>query len=178
MILLNLYKRFEFWILRKIWLIKFKNVWIWTIIKYWLFWNPENIDFWNYIYIWENSNLWWLWWIKISSWTIIWPNITIRSSNHDYKTWDFLPYWPNIEIKPVFIWENCWIWDWVNITPWTKIWEWCIIWMWSVVSWDIPDFSIVVWNPWKIIKNRDMEQYNKLKSEWKIYLMYKKLWKI
>jgi len=178
MILLNLYKRFEFWLLRKIKLIKFWKIWKGCIIKYWLFGNSENIYFWDYIYIWENCNFWWLGWIIIWSWTIIWPNVIIRSSNHNYKIGEYIPYSWKSELKKVFIWENCWIWDSVLITPWTKVWEWSIIWMWSVISWNIPPFSVVVWNPWKVIKTRDINEYNKLSKEWKIYLKYKQKWKI
>jgi len=176
--LLYLYNKIEFWILRKLNLIKFKKVWEKSIIKWWLYWDTYNIEIWNYVYIWENAQFWWFWWIKISDWTIIWPNVIIRSSNHDYKSWDFLPYWPWSEKREVVIWENCWIWDSVLITPWTNIWEWSIIWMWAVVSWKIPDYSIVVWNPWKVIKTRNIEEYKKLKKEGKIYLKYKLLWKI
>lgn len=178
MILLHYYKTFEFWLLRKIWLIRFWKIWLWTHIKYGLFWNPEKIIIWNYVYIWENCNLWWLWGIEILNWTIIWPNVVIRSSNHDYKSWDYIPYWPWSELKMVHIWENCWIWDSVQITPWCQIGEWCIIWMGSVIAGKIEPYSIVVWNPWKVIKMRDIEIYKKLKKNWKIYLKYKNLWKI
>lgn len=178
MILVNYYKIFEFWIFRKIWLIKFWSIWNKTIVKYWLFWDAKNINIWNYVYIWENCNLWALWWIDIWDWTIIWPNVIIRSSNHNYKTWDYIPYWPKSELKKVEIWENCWIWDNVLITPGTMIWEWSIIWMGAVVSWNIPKYSIVVWNPWNVIKNRNEELYENLKKEWKIYLKSKLEWKI
>lgn len=178
MILINYYKAFEFWLLRKIWFIKFWKLWEKVVIKYWLFWNPENINIWKYVYIWENCNFWALGWINIWNWTIIWPNVVVRSSNHNYKLSDYIPYSPKAELKEVEIWENCWIWDNVLITPWTKIWEGSIIWMWAVVSWNIPDFSIVVWNPCKIIKTRNIDIYNKLKNEWKIYMKYKLIWKI
>jgi len=178
MILINLYKRFEFWILIKLWLIKFKKVWRQSIIKWGLYWWTFNIEIWDYVYIWENAQFWWLWWLLIWDWTIIWPNVIIRTTNHDYKTWDFLPYWHWFDSRKVIIWENCWIWDSVLITPWTIIWEWCIIGMWAVVSWEIEPFSIIVGNPWRIVKKRNIKQYKKLKKENKIYLKYKLEWKI
>jgi len=178
MIVINLYKRLEFWILLKIWLIRFQKLWKNSIVKYGLFWNPERIIIEEYVYIWENCNFWGLGWITIASGTICWPNIIIRSSNHNYKSWDYLPYGPWVESRPVKVWKNCWIWDSVLIAPWTQIWEWVIIWMWSVVSWEIPAYSIEVWNPWKVIKTRDIDIYNTLKEEDKIYIKNKILWNI
>ena len=178
MILINLYKRFEFWFLKKIWLIKFKKIWKKSIVKWWLYWWLHNIEIWKYVYIWENIQCWWLGWLKIWDWTIIWPNVIIRTTNHDYKSWDFIPYWPWIDSREVIIWKNSWIWDNVLITPWTQVWEWCIIWMWAVISWNIEDFSIIVWNPWKVIKKRNIEEYFKNKENNKVYLKYKLEWKI
>lgn len=169
MVLLHFYKIFEFWFLRKLGFIKFWLIWKNSIIKYWLFWNSINILIWKYVYIWENCNFWALWWIEIWDWTIIAPNVIIRTSNHDYKSWDYLPFWPWIENKKVFIWKNCWIWANVLIAPWTIINDWCIIWFWTVVSWNIPKCSIVIWNPCKIIKNRDQFIYEKLVLDDKIY---------
>lgn len=169
MILLHYYNLIEFWILRKTWLLRFWNIWEKTIIKYWLYWDAKNIDIWDYCYIWENCHFWAMWGIEIWSWTIIASNVIIRTSNHDYKTWDYIPFWPKNELKKVCIWENCWIWANVLIAPWTQIWEWSIIWFGAVVSWNIPAGSIVVWNPWKVIKMRDMQMYDTCKNEWKIY---------
>lgn len=178
MIFINLYKKFEFWVLSRLGFIKFWRIWEKTIIKYWVYWDCKNINIWDYVYIWEEANFWALWGIDIWSWTIVWPNVIIRSSNHDYKIWDYLPYSPEAELRKVIIWENCWIWDSVKICPWTSIWEGCIIWMGAVISWKIPNYSIVVWNPGKVIKTRNIEKYKELKSKWKIYLKNKIEWKI
>ncbi len=177
MILLEIYKKIEFFILRKLWYIRFWSIGKWSIIKYWLYGDAKHIDIWEYVYVWENASIWWLWWVTIWSGTIIWPNVTIRSSNHDYKKADFIPYGPWVEKKTVSIGENCWIWDNVNIVPGAQIGEWSIVWMWSVVSWTIENYSIVVWNPAKIAWKRDIEKYCTAKNNSQIYLKYKQQWK-
>lgn len=166
-------KKIEWWFIQLLELKKFGNVWKWTKICFWIFSDEGNIYIWDYVYIGEGSIFHAAWWIKIWSWTIIWPNVLIRSSNHPYKNQNYIPYGFWIEKKEVQIWENCWIWEWVIIVPWANIWEWSIIWMWSVVAWNIPPMSIVVWNPWKVIKHRDEEMYMKSKKEWNIYLKHK-----
>ncbi len=178
MYLINLYCRLEFYILRKIWFYKFKKEWKSVILKFGLIGGSNNIEIWDYVYIWDNFNLWWEWGLKIWNNTIIWPNVKIRSTNHDFKSWDYLPYWPWIEKKEVNIWENCWIWDSVNIVPWTKIWYWSIIWMWSTIYGNIPPYSIVVNSSMSIIKNRNINEYKYLDENSKYYIKYKSKWKI
>lgn len=178
MILLHYYKKIEFFLLRKIGFISFKEIGRDSIVKYGLYGDAGNISIGKYVYIGENAQFWGLGGISIGDGTIIGPNVTIRSSNHDYKSWDFLPYGPWVEKRPVCIGKNVWVGEKVCIAPGTNIGEWVIIGMWSVVSWDIEDFSIVVWNPAKIIKKRDKKIYNTLNHEKKIYLKYKLQWKI
>lgn len=170
MYLFHLYCRLEFWMIRKLWLIKFWSVWERTTIKYGLYWDTNNIDIWSYVYIWENCNLWWLWWIEIWDGTIIASNVIIRSSNHDYKSNDYIPYWPGIDERKVKIWKNCWIWSNVLIAPGVHLWEGSIVWFWAVLSGEYPQCSIIVGNPAKVIKQRDVRSYKILKENEKIYL--------
>jgi acetyltransferase-like isoleucine patch superfamily enzyme len=169
MYVFDLYCKIEFWFLRKLRLKKFKKVWKNTCIKYWFYGDSTSIRIWNDVYIWESCHFWWAWGISIWEWSIIASWVIIRSSNHDYKTWDFIPFWPWIEKREVNIWANCWIWANVLITPGTQIWEWSIVWFWAVLSWKYPPCSIIVWNPWKVIKMRNEKNYEKLKMDKKIY---------
>ncbi len=172
MYLFDLYCKLEFWILRKIWLKKFGNIWEKSIIKYWFYGDAWNINIWKYVYIWENCHFWGLGWIHIWDGSIIAANVIIRSSNHDYKTGDYIPYGPKQEKRPVIIWENCWVWANVLVAPWTQIWEWSIVGFGAVVSWKYPPYSVIVWNPGKVIKQRDSKVYDILKNEEKIYLKH------
>jgi len=153
MILIELLKRIEFSILCMLWIIHFWSIWKKSLVKYWMFWWSKNINIWDYVYIWDNGSYWGEGWIKISNGTIIWPRVTIRSTNHNYKESEFLPYDKKVIKKPVIIGENCWIWDSVMIAPGTVIWEWSIVWMWSVLSGKYEAHSLIVWNPWKTVKN-------------------------
>lgn len=61
-------------------------------------------------------------------------------------------------IKPVLIGEGCWIGEKVSILPGVTIGKKSIIGTGSVVTKDIPDYSIAVGNPAKIIKRYDFDQ--------------------
>lgn len=57
--------------------------------------------------------------------------------------------------KPVIIDEHCWIGEKVIILPGVSIGKWCIIGSGAVVTKSIPDYSIAVGNPAKVIKQFD-----------------------
>ena len=65
---------------------------------------------------------------------------------------------PKIEDLPLkwdtVIWNDVWIGQNVTILPWVHIWDWAIIWANSVVSKNIEPYTIVAWNPIKIIRKR------------------------
>lgn len=176
--LFHLYCRLEFFFLRLCKIIKFKSFWKNSIVKYWLFGWSQEAEIWENVYIWEGIHMWAEWWLSIWDGTIIWPRVTIRTTNHDYKSWDFLPYGPWVEKRKVEIWKNCWIWEGVYINPGTIIWEGVIIWMWTVLSWRIDPYSIIVWGKTRCIGTRDIDKYNLLKKNNKIYLKSKWEWKI
>lgn len=51
----------------------------------------------------------------------------------------------------------------VFFLPWVNIWDGAVIWAWSVVTKNIPAYSIVWWNPAKVIKYRfDETEINNL----------------
>jgi len=54
----------------------------------------------------------------------------------------------------VTIGNDVWIWCNSIILPWVTIWNWCIIWAWSVVTRSTPPYTILVWNPARVIKKR------------------------
>lgn len=171
--LIELYKRVEFSILRLLWIIKFWKIWEKSLIKYWAYWWAANIIVGDYVYIGDNWAYWGEWGINIGSGTIIWPKVTIRSRNHNYKNAKYIPYDEKVEDKPVTIGENCWIWDSVMIAPGTILWEGSIVWMGAVLSWSYEPRSLIVWNPWKKVKDLDHDSYELKKKECMIYLKHK-----
>lgn len=107
--------------------------------------------------------------LYIGSGTIIGPRIRILTSNHNY-TGDSLPYDEKYIIKDVHIHENVWI---VLIVPGVVIEEGAVVAAGSVVTRHVPKCAIVGGNPAKIIKYRDIETYERLNREHKIYLIQK-----
>jgi maltose O-acetyltransferase len=115
--------------------------------------------------------------IKIGSGTIIAHKVEILTRNHNYDSSDLksIPYDGRYVLKPVTIGENCWIGSHVCILPGVTIGEGSVIGMGSVVSRDVPNYSVVAGNPSKLCKVRDKDTYERLKKENKIYLKIKNL---
>lgn len=91
-------------------------------------------------------------------------NLTIFSSNHNYKYPTKIPY-DEIQVQEnVLISDFVWIGANVSIVPGVKIGEGAVIAMGAVVTKDVPNCAIVGGNPAKIIKFRDVEHFNYLKE--------------
>lgn len=91
--------------------------------------------------------------------------LSILTSNHDYRSTDYIPYgYVNIE-KPVIIDDFVWCGSNVTILPGVHIGEGAVIAACSVVTKNIPDYAIVAGNPAKIINYRNIEVFKKLKNE-------------
>jgi acetyltransferase-like isoleucine patch superfamily enzyme len=101
---------------------------------------------------------------------IVGPKSCIWTSNHNYKSEDFIPYGGPDVLKPVVIGDNVWIGMNCTILPGVQIGEGAIIAAGSVVTNDVEACAIVGGNPCKLIKYRDTELYFKLKAEKKFYL--------
>ena len=142
----------------------------------------NKIKVWNYTYWWLNCKIWYYDWVEIQIWNYcsISPDSTFfcghdHARNHlsTYSFW----YWRH-QLKqwdrPEWLWNNQYetrkneskfkwkiiIWDdvriWANavILWWVNIWQWAVIAAWSVVTKDIPPYSIAWWNPAKVITYR------------------------
>ena len=95
----------------------------------------------------------------------------IMSTNHNYKSTTRVPYDHIGLMQSVEIGENCWIGARSIICPGVKIEDGVVVAMGSVVTKSVPKGAIVGGNPAKIIKFRDMEQYEKLAKLGKTYPM-------
>lgn len=135
--------------------------------------DSQNISIGNYVYIGPNSSIWGTGGVTIMDSVIIGPRVTIHSSNHDYNSEDLLPYGRATILKPVTIERCVWIGDKVMIAPGVTIGEGSIIAMGSVVTKDIPKFSVAGGNPAKVIKVRKCSNYESLVKEEKFYLKNK-----
>ena len=88
-------------------------------------------------------------------------NFTLYTANHYYRG-NLLPYDKNLELKPVVIGRNVWIGMNVCIAPGTTIGDGAIIGMGAVVSGEVPSLSIIGNQKWRILGQRDKEEYDKL----------------
>lgn len=93
--------------------------------------------------------------------------LTIFSSNHIYNNENYIPYDVIDEKKPVVIEDFVWCGANVTIMPGVTIGEGSIIGGGAVVAKDVPKYAVVVGNPAKVVKYRDVESFEKLKKEGK-----------
>lgn len=110
--------------------------------------------------------------IVIKKGSILGPRVKIHTGNHNY-TGNLLPYDEDMIIGDVTIEENVWIGSDVIILPGITIGEGSVIGAGSVVSKNIPPLSIAAGNPCRIIKKRNIFDYEILKNNNKIYLEHK-----
>ena len=90
----------------------------------------------------------------------------IITQNHNYEG-EMIPYDESYIYKTVVIGDNVWLGNRVIIVGDVTIGEGAIVAAGSVVCKNIPDYAIDGGNPAKVIKYRDIEHYNRLKSEHK-----------
>lgn len=148
---------------------KGKNV---NIAGYSRFLNSENLILGNNVRIGYNCFFFCKGGIEIGDNTILSRNITIYSSNHNYLG-EAIPY-DNTHInKPVKIGKGVWIGMGVMITPGVEIGDGAIIGMGTIVSKNIKAGEIVVGYGQKTVLNRDIERFEKLQNEGRIF---SKLW--
>ena len=102
--------------------------------------------------------------VRIGANTHISRNLVCYSCNHNYQG-RALPYDDTHLLNEVIIEPNVWIGMNVCITPGVTIGEGAIIGMGAVVTRDVPALAIVGGNPAEVIKMRDAEHYQRLKSE-------------
>ena len=139
-----------------------------------IFINHENIKWHDNIYIGPNAYIWAIGGLEIHDNVIIGPRITIHTSNHRFENATMLPYDGFSYLKKVVIEKNVWIGDSVFIVPGVTIGEGSIVAMGSVITNDVPKYSIVGGNPAKIIKKRDIEAYTNLDKNKMHYMRLKK----
>lgn len=90
-------------------------------------------------------------------------DILLVTHNHGIDPISDIPYMDQpLETKPISIGDGCWLGDKVIVLPGVTIGEKSIIGAGSVVTKDIPPYSIAVGNPAKVIKQYDFQE-----KEWK-----------
>ncbi|MEQ8715204.1 MAG: acyltransferase [Cyclobacteriaceae bacterium] len=93
----------------------------------------------------------------------------ILTDNHNYDKGTAIPYDSTYLVKETIIEDNVWLGSRVILLPGVHLGEGCIVQAGSVVTRSVPKFAIVGGNPAKQFKTRDVEHYNRLKSEKKFH---------
>ena len=109
--------------------------------------------------------------ICIESGAMIGPRCTFIGSSHNYDSKDLksLPYDNTILDRGIVVEKNVWIAAGVLVCPGTHIGEGAVIGAGACVYGDIPAFSVVVSNGYRIVKERDKETYQSLVKKDAIY---------
>lgn len=96
-------------------------------------------------------------------------DVVIISSNHNFRQAEAIPYDSKANIGDVVIEDFVWVGHGVIILPGVNIGEGCIIGAGAVVTKSVPPFKIVGGNPAKVIGERDVSEFLKLKDEGKFH---------
>ena len=103
--------------------------------------------------------------VKIGKHFHVGSGLKIFSSNHDYKSYEKIPYGNQDILKPVVICDFVWVGANVSITPGVTIGEGAVIAMSSVVTRDVLPGMVVGGNPARVIGQRNMTKFEQLKSK-------------
>lgn len=131
---------------------------------------PERVEIGSHVYIGPKALIAADGGLTIGNGVIIGPSVTILTSTHRYEGAEALPYDSVTLLRPVVIEPNVWIGANVSLVPGVRIGEGAIVAMGAVVTRDIPAGAVVGGNPARILKQRDMEHYAKIKASGHIYL--------
>jgi acetyltransferase-like isoleucine patch superfamily enzyme len=145
-----------------------------TLISKGKFYFPEEIYIGDYCYVGPEAYWYGVGGVSIGPGTLIGPQSTIWTANHNYESQTLVPYDEEIIKKKVTIGSVCWLGFGVKICPGINIGDGVVIAMGSVVTKDIPSYSIVGGNPAKIIGQRkNLDEFKQLLKEKKYYLASK-----
>lgn len=134
---------------------KWTSIWNYSHIRSWVkIW--DNCNIWNNVYIDTNVSIWngvkiqnWVNifnWVTIGDDVFVWPSVTFTN---DLIPRAFIWWIEKISTTIVKKWAS--IWANSTIRCGIELWEYCLIGSWTVVTKDVPNNIIVVWNPWKFV---------------------------
>ena len=134
----------------------------------------ENVTIEDYCYFGPNTVIDSRGGLHIKKGTILGPNVTIYTANHNYNSEKLIPYDKEWVYKKVVIGECAWIGGGVSILPGSKIGKGCIISAGSVVRGNLEDYHIYAGNPATKVGKRDEKTFDRLSFDDKIYMKYKR----
>jgi len=102
--------------------------------------------------------------VRIGAYSHFGANVSILTEDHQYRDAEAIPYGRERISRPVEIGVACWFGDGVVITPGTRIGDGCVVGTGSVVSGEIPAYSVVAGAPAVDIKQRDAEHFDRRRA--------------
>lgn len=99
--------------------------------------------------------------VKVGNNVIFAQNIVASGLNHEYKDPTIPIRDQNVTVAPIIVEDDCWIAANVVITSGVTIGKHCVVAAGSVVTKNIPPYSIAAGNPAKVIK-----QYDATTKDW------------
>jgi acetyltransferase-like isoleucine patch superfamily enzyme len=135
-----------------------------TINPKWDWLGHSNIHLGNNVYINNGSSIQGEGGLFIGDNTIIGPNVTIWTVNHEIHD-EVLPYGSVRRFRPVRIERNVWIGINVTIVPGAHIGEGVVIGAGTVVAGVVPKLAIVAGAKWRLIGERDRRHYEDKSGE-------------
>ena len=131
--------------------------------------HPENLKMDSTSHFKSNSFIECLGGVEIGRYFHTGRGLTIFSSNHDYESQEAIPYGRKSILKPVIIKDFVWCGANVTICPGVTIEEGAVIGAGAVVTKDVPKCAVVAGNPAKIIKYRNIDNFERLKNEGRFF---------
>lgn len=108
--------------------------------------------------------------LNIGDGTILSARVTILTSNHDYRSEDFLPYGLKDNFRPVEIGRGVWIGYGATVLPGVSIGDGAVLGAASVISKDVAPGQIVGGNPARVLGSRDPAAIERSVSAERYYL--------
>jgi maltose O-acetyltransferase len=97
------------------------------------------------------------------------PFLSIYTADHRYDNAEAIPYDSVALLRPVVIKRYVWVGGNVIIAPGVTIGEGAIVAAGSVVAKDVPEMAVVGGNPARVLKYRDRDSFERLKSEGRVF---------
>lgn len=141
-----------------------------SIVGYSRFLDPQNLHLGQNIEIGYNCFFFCKGGIFIDDFTIISRNVTIYSSNHNYRS-EYIPFDESYVHKPVRIGRGVWIGMNVCILPGVTVGDGAIIGMGSVVRTDVNPGEIIAPPPSAAINKRDMDAFTEAAATNRFYAL-------
>lgn len=128
--------------------------------------HPRNMQIHDNVYIGSNCKLYTSGGLVLCEGVVLGSNITILTANHNYDSDDLIsmPYDNRNDFKKVIVEKHSWIGLNSTILPGITIGECSVIAAGSVVTRNVPSYSVVGGNPAKVIKYRKRNNYGNIRS--------------